>query len=114
MSGRDIRWLIKDESFDSVLNLIEKCLEVISYFLGKNREPNYQESVKNILQYFNIQAVNMSFKIHFLMSHLDFLRPQMSNISDEPVKRFHQTILSIEHRYKRKINEHRLADFVGF
>ena len=23
-TGRDIRWLIKDESFDSVLNLIEK------------------------------------------------------------------------------------------
>ena len=84
---------------------------MICYFLGKNREPNYQESVKNILQYFNIQGVNMSLKIHFLLSHLDFLRPQMGDVSDEPGECFHQTMLLIEHRYKGKINEHRLADF---
>ena len=53
----------------------------------------------------------MSLKIHFLMSHLDFLRPQMSNISDEPGERFHQTMLSIEHRYKERLNEHSLGDF---
>ena len=39
---------------------------------------------------------NMSLKIHFLRSHLDFFPPNLSAVSDERGERFHQDISTTE------------------
>jgi hypothetical protein len=41
---------------------------------------------------------NMSLKMHFLFSHLDFFPLNCGAVSDEHGNRFHQDILVTEHR----------------
>ena len=77
-------------------------------FLGKDRKPNSEEIVWNMLKNFEKQNVNMSLKIHFLKSHLEFFPSKFSSISDE---RFHQTMQIIEKGYQGRADPHMLADF---
>jgi hypothetical protein len=75
--GPQIRDLIKDEYFDRLLQGDEKSAwdtfkSVVNGFLGKRRAENYEELVNNLLQSYQKLGCNMSLKIHFLHSHLDF------------------------------------------
>ena len=54
---------------------------------------------------------NMSFKIHFLHSHLDFCPTNCGALSDEHGERFHQCISSMEKRYQGKVNQSMLSGF---
>ena len=54
---------------------------------------------------------NMSLKIHFLESHLDFLPENLGEVSDEHGERFHQDILAKEKRYQGKWTSSMLADY---
>ncbi|UYV63953.1 hypothetical protein LAZ67_2006122 [Cordylochernes scorpioides] len=45
---------------------------------------------------------NMSLKIHFLHSHLDFFPDNLGAVSDEHGERFHQDISGMEKRYQGK------------
>ena len=45
---------------------------------------------------------NMSLKIHFLHSHLDFFPKNVGAVSDEHGERFHQEISVMERRYQGK------------
>jgi len=54
---------------------------------------------------------NMSMKIHFLESHLDFFLENLGEVSDEHGERFHQDILTMEKRYQSKWTSSMLADF---
>ncbi|UYV68272.1 KDM2A [Cordylochernes scorpioides] len=59
---------------------------------------------------------NMSLKIHFLHSHLDFFPDNLSAVSDEHGERFHQAISSMEKRVVMKSNrefENRAAIIVA-
>ena len=85
--------------------------EVIVSFLGKDRKANSEEIVWNMLKSFEKQNVNMSLKIHFLKSHLEFFPSQFSSISDEHGERFHQTMQIIEKLYQGRADPHMLADF---
>jgi hypothetical protein len=40
----------------------------------------------------------MSLKLHFLHSHLDFFHQNLDAARDEQGERFHQDILTLEHR----------------
>jgi len=42
---------------------------------------------------------NMSLKIHFLGSHLDFFPENLGEVNDEHGERFHQDILAVEKWY---------------
>ena len=42
----------------------------------------------------------MSLKIHFLHSHLDFFPKNLDAVSEEQGKRFHQDIKAMEVRYQ--------------
>ena len=75
--GPQIRDLIKDEYFDKLLQGDEKVpwdsfKLVVKGFLGNRRAQNYEELVNNLLQSYQKLGCNMSLKIHFLHSHLDF------------------------------------------
>jgi len=47
-------------------------------------------------------ACNVSLKIHFLESNLDFFQDNLSEVSDEHGERFHQDILAMKKRYQDK------------
>jgi len=81
-----IREVIKDKFFDSLLQGDEKATWdsfkfVVSGFLGNRRAQNYEAFVNNLLQSYQKLGCNMSLKIHFLHSHLDFF-PRELRCSD--------------------------------
>jgi len=54
---------------------------------------------------------NMSIKIHFLESRLDFFRENLGEVCDEHGERFHQDILVMEKQYEGKWTSSMLADY---
>ncbi len=93
--GPQIRQLMLDPKFDAPMNDIEPSAwtafkNVCSGFLGRNRAQNYAQLIDDLLQAYHAMGCNMSLKLHFLKSHLDFFPPNLGDISDEHEKRFHQ------------------------
>ena len=84
--------------------------EVVTGFLGNRRAGNYKDLVEEHLSYQKL-GCNMSVKIHFLSSHLDFFPENRSSVSDEHGERFHQDIAAIEGRYKGKWSPSMIADY---
>ena len=56
----------------------------------------------------------MSFKIHFLHSHLDFFSPNLGEVSDEQGERFYQDIFVIEGRYQSRFDANMMEDFCWY
>ena len=95
--GPQIRQLAKDPAFDLVLETRKKgaweaIKEVIHGFFWNKRD-NYTQLMTSLLQKYCQFRCNMSLKIHFLHSHLDFfhlivelLATSMANI---PSRYFH-------------------------
>jgi len=79
--------------------------------LGKRRAQNIEELLNNLLQSYQKLGCNMSLKIHFLHSHLDFCPENCGAVGDEHGERFHQDISSMEKRYQGKLNCAMLADY---
>ncbi|ESN93145.1 hypothetical protein HELRODRAFT_181252 [Helobdella robusta] len=82
-----IHELVKDPAFDEVLKGQEKetwesLKGVICGFLGHRRDDNYIQLLTVLLQKCHQLRRNMSLKIHFLNSHLDFF-PLCGAVSDE-------------------------------
>ena len=53
----------------------------------------------------------MSFKIHFLSSHLDRFPENLGAVSDEQGERFQQDIKVIEQRYQGRWDSNMMADY---
>ena len=53
----------------------------------------------------------MSFKIHFLDSHLDFFPPNCGAVSDDHGEQFHQDVSAMEKRHQENWGPSMLADF---
>jgi len=80
-------------------------------FLGNRRAQNYEELVNNLLKRHQKLGCNMSLKIHFLHSHLDFSPDKCGAVSDDHGERFHHHISSMEKRHQAKWNCAMLADY---
>jgi hypothetical protein len=105
--GPQIRKLFRDEQFDHILSGNNKRAWndfrlVATNFLGNNKADNYKNLVENLLLSYEELACNMSLKIHFLHSHLDFFPKNCEALSDEHGERFHRDIAAMEKRYKGK------------
>lgn len=114
--GPQIREIIKDPIFDEQLNTLEKsawrCFKnVVENFLGNHKADNYSVLVNELLLAYRALGCNMSLKIHFLDSHLDFFPENMGAVSDEHGERFHQDISKMERRYQGRWSPRMLADF---
>ncbi|XP_077117201.1 uncharacterized protein LOC143773722 [Ranitomeya variabilis] len=114
--GPQIRDLLRDGNFDEILQGNEKAAwqafrDVVRGFLGNRRVDNYVDIVNNLLTKYHKLGCNMSLKIHFLDSHLDFFPDNCGAVSDEHGERFHQDILNMEQRYQGKWNASMLADY---
>lgn len=105
-TGPDIRKLIKDENFESVMTSLEQKAwnsfrNVISKFLGNVKDPNYKKIVKGMLNNCKKLGCNMSLKVHFLNSHIDHFPKNLGDYSEEHGERFHQDIKDMERRYQK-------------
>ena len=79
--GLQIRELMQDRQFDKDLNEIERNAwlsfkRICKDFLGNHKAANYQNVVQDLLTSYKAMGCNVSMKIHFLESHLDFFFPQ--------------------------------------
>ncbi|UYV79822.1 hypothetical protein LAZ67_18000797 [Cordylochernes scorpioides] len=81
-----------------------------SVVLGSVKVENYRDIVNDLLLSYKALGCNMSLKIHFLHSHLDFFPDNLGAVSDEHGERFHQAISSMEKRYQGKWSPAMLAD----
>jgi hypothetical protein len=111
-----IRDLSKDEYFGKLLQGDEKAAWysfkfVVKGFWGNRRAQIHEELVNNVLQSYQKLSLNMSLKIHFLHSNLDFFPEKCVAVNDEHGDHFHQDISSMEKRYKGKWICALLADY---
>jgi hypothetical protein len=114
--GPQIRELLFDEQFQNIMDELQLAAwqafrALCEGFLGNHRSPNYRALVQHLLQSYRALGCNMSLKLHFLMSHLDFFPENMGDVSDEHGERFHQEISVMEKRYKGKWSPGMLADY---
>ena len=114
--GPQIRHVINDKRFEDLLVGPEKIAwksfkDVVDNFLGNYRAPNYTKLIEKFLKAYKTMKCNMSLKIHFLHSHLDFFPTNLGAVSDEHGERFHQDIATMEKRYQGNWNPSMLADY---
>jgi len=72
-----LRDLMKEKYFEKLLQDDEKAVWdslkfVVKGFLGNRSAQNYEDRVNNLSQSYQKLGCNMSQKIHFYLSHLDF------------------------------------------
>jgi hypothetical protein len=115
-SGPQIRGIINDDLFVHLLTESGKSVwltfkEVCINFLGNVKAENYKEFVEDFLKAYQTMVYNMSLKIHFLRSHLDFFPPNLSAVSDENEESFHRDISTMKERCAGKSSQNLLADY---
>ncbi|KAL4710010.1 hypothetical protein ACJJTC_015988 [Scirpophaga incertulas] len=112
----NIRKLVKDLAFLSSLRPIEKnawlaFVDVTKKFLGNHKSPDFHEKINRMLDAYQKLGCNMSWKIHFLYSHLSFFPDNMGSVSDEHGERFYQEIAEYEKRYQGRWEPAMPADY---
>ena len=112
----DIRRLMRDPNFVDKMETKEKAAWtsfklVVTGFLGNTKDPNYKTIVTDMLVNFKKLDCNMSIKVYFLHSHLDYFPANLGDISEEQGERFHQDIKEMERRYQRRWNVNMIADY---
>ena len=90
--GSQIRELMQDKQFDEDLKETERIAwlsfkRICKDFLGNH----YQDVVQDLLTSYKAMGCNMSLKIHFLESHLDFFPENLGKVSDEHGENFTKT-----------------------
>lgn len=114
--GPQIRNLKSDRLFQNTMTQDESeawssFVEVIDDFLGNNKSPNYKEIVAKMVQNYKKLGCNMSVKLHFLDSHVDYFPENLGAVSEEQGERFHQDIKEMERRYQGRWDIRMMADY---
>ena len=66
-----------------------ECFRSSFYRLLSNaKDPEYKKIIKEFLITYKALGCNMSLKIHFQHSHLDFFPSNLGAVSDEPRNKF--------------------------
>ena len=110
-NGPDIRKFMSDAAFKSTMDEKEKAAwisfsEVVSKFLGNNKDPNYRKIVGDMLEAYKELGYNMSKKMNFLLSHVNYFPENPIFLSEEHNERSHKGVQSskggtrmLEHQY---------------
>ena len=111
-----IRKLMKDKKFIKTTNQNEReswmgFRQVVSNCLEDTKLPNYKKLVKNLLCAFEKLGCDMSVKVHFLQSHLDYFPENLGAMSQEQGERFHQDIKTMKKRYQGRWNVNIIVDY---
>jgi len=99
---------VKSDLFEHLLTETDKSTWLIFRgvclnFLENVKAENYKELVEDLLNAYQSMGCNMSLKIHFSRSHLDFFLPNLGAVSDKHGEGFHQDISTMETRYVGKL-----------
>ena len=99
--GLSIRKLMKDNNFKNVMNDVERSAwnffkDVVTKFLGNQKDPDFENIVKNLLCNFKNLGSSMSFKLYFLNYYLSYFPENLGAVSEEQGERFHQDIKEME------------------
>ena len=99
--------LMQENQFDKDLNETERNTwlsfkRTCKDFLKNHKAANYRDDVQDLLTLYKAMGCNMSLKIHFLESNLDFFPENLSEVSDKYGKRFLPDIMAMEKRYQVK------------
>ncbi|UYV79193.1 hypothetical protein LAZ67_17001455 [Cordylochernes scorpioides] len=100
----EIVYIVEAAAWNSFRNVCKN-------FLGSVKVENYRDIVNDLLLSYKALGCNMSLKIHFLHSHLDFFPDNLGAVSDENGERFHQDMSSMEKRYQGKWSPGMLTDY---
>jgi len=84
---------MQDKQFDEELSETERNASlsfkrIFKDFLGNHKAANYQDVVQDLLTSYTAMGCNMSLKIHFLESHLDFSQKTSAKSVTNTVKDF--------------------------
>lgn len=114
--GPQIRKIMKDPNFVLNLTKIERNAwtsfeKVVKGFLGNVRKRNCKQIVQTLIKNFKAMGCNMSLKIHFLNSHFEYFPKNLGDYSDEQGERFHQAMLTMEHRYQGRWDPAMMGDY---
>jgi len=107
---------MQDKQFDEDLNETERNAwlsfkRISRAFLGNHKTAKNQHVVQDLLTSYKAMGCNMSLKIHFLETHLDFFPENLGEVSDEHGERIHQDIMTMEKQYQGKWTSSMLADY---
>lgn len=85
--GPKICKLMQDAEFLNTLNKVEfeawtSFCDVVRNFLGNHQSPDRQGIVNKLLKDYEELGANMSVKIHFLKSHLDYFPTNLGDFSE--------------------------------
>ena len=83
----------------------------VENFLGNRKDRGFESIIKTLVNSYKDMGCNMTIKLHFLHSHLDFFPKNLGAVSDEHGERFHQEILEMEKRYSGKLSINMMADY---
>lgn len=92
--GPQIRELMKTTDVESVMTTVEReawisFKKVVKGFLGNNKASNCKELVEEMIKNFHNLGCNMSVKLHYLHSHLEWFPENLGDVSEEQGERFH-------------------------
>ena len=92
---------MNDANFGNFMNSAELSAwaafaNVVKFFLGKTKAPNYTEFIETLLTSLHQLGANMSIKLHFLHSHLACIAENLGDVSDDQGDRYHQQISDME------------------
>ena len=81
------------------MKIIQK---ITTNFLGNLKEGNYRDTVADLVKSCKAMGCNMSLKVNFVDSHVDFFPENLRSVSNEHGQRFHQDISTMEELYQGK------------
>ena len=95
--GPRIRLLLKDPALiftmkKEELNVWKALPDVVKNFLGNIKSPDFCKLDESLLQVFQDLRCNVSVKVHFLHSHLDYFPENLGEFIEEQGEKFHQDI----------------------
>jgi len=73
--------------------------KITTNFLGNHKAENCRDMDADLVKSYKAMGCNMSLKVNFVDSHLDFFPENLRSVSDEHGERFHQDISTMEKRY---------------
>ena len=116
-TGPQIRQTLGSKELKDKMTALERDVwqsfrNVVHGFLGRNKADNHEDSVETLLQTYCKLGSRMSIKMHYLNSHLDFFRPNLTAVNEEHGERFHQDIQVMEKKYQGRWDEAMIGDYV--
>ena len=115
--GPQVKQLIKSDSFPEKLSALKtrawkSFVSVVEDFLGNHKANNFRKIVEELADAYEKMGCRMLLKLHVQHCHIDELKDNMGDYSEEQAERFHQDVKSFEKRNKSQYNESMMGECI--